>query len=117
MHNHRSCYWSIVGTALLDAIAPAMESDSESVELDLGGPPHNPQQPYVVVDAQGSIHFIFGMGDLARQRRLDDGGKSFGKPVDFPSAHDMSLGIRRGLWIADSDTSKCVSVIGGKQGK
>lgn len=116
MHNHRNYYWSIVGTALLDPSAPAMGSDSEPVELDLGAAPHNPQQPCVVVDAQESIHFVYGIGDLAPYRRLDD-GKSFGKPVDLPSAHDMSLGMRRRLRIAVSDTSKCVSVIGGKQSK
>jgi hypothetical protein len=117
MRNHRHYYWSIVGTALLGAIAPAMGSASEPVELDRGAAPHNPQQPQVAVDAQGSIHVVYGIGDLARYRRSDDGGKSFIKPVDLPSANDMSLGMRRGPRIAVSDKSICVSVIGGKQGK
>lgn len=117
MRNHRHYYWSIVGTALLGAIAPAMGIASEPVELDRGAAPHNPQQPQVAVDAQGSIHVVYGIGDLARYQRSDDGGKSFGKAVDLPSAHDMSLGMRRGPRIAVSDKSICISVIGGKQGK
>jgi hypothetical protein len=89
----------------------------ELVELDRGTAPHNPQQPQVAVDARGSIHFVYGVGDLARYRRSDNGGKSFSKPVDLPAAHKMSLGMRRGPRIAVADKSICVTVIGGKQGK
>ena len=117
LRNHRHHYWIVVGTALLCAIATAMGRASEPVELDRGTAPHHPQQPQVAVDARGSIHVVYGIGDLARYRRSDDGGKSFTKPVDLPTAHDMSLGMRRGPRIAVSDKSICVSVIGGKQGK
>jgi hypothetical protein len=71
----------------------------------------------VSVDRLGSIHVVYGVGNLARYSRSDDGGKSFTKPVDLPSVGVMSLGMRRGPRIAASDRSICVSVIGGKQGK
>jgi len=117
MPNFRHHCWTVVGTALLCAISPAMGWSSEPVELDRGAAPHNPQQPQVAVDAQGSIHVVYGIGDLARYRRSDDGGKSFSKAVELPAAHDMSLGMRRGPRIAVSDNAICVTVIGGKQGK
>jgi hypothetical protein len=117
MRNWRHYYWTIVGIALLGAIAPAIGIASEPVELDRGTAPHNPQQPQVAVDAQGSIHVVYGIGDLARYRRSDDGGKSFSKAVDLPAAYNMSLGMRRGPRIAVSDKSICVTAIGGNQGK
>ena len=117
MRNCRHYCFRVVGLALLCAIAPATVWAGEPVELDRGIAPHNPQQPQVAVDAQGSIHVVYGIGDLARYRRSDDGGKSFTKPFDLPAAHNMSLGMRRGPRIAVSDKSICVSVIGGKQGK
>jgi len=117
MRNFRRRCWCVVMTAVLGAIAPAMGSAAEPVELDRGAAPHNPQQPQVAVDARGAIHVVYGVGDLARYCRSDDGGKSFGKPVDLPAANDISLGLRRGPRIAVSDKAICVTVIGGKQGK
>lgn len=117
MRNCRHYYCRVVGVAILCAIAPAMVWAGEPVELDRGAAPHNPQQPQIAVDAQGAIQVVYGVGDLTRYCRSDDGGKSFTKPVDLPSANDMSLGMRRGPRIAVSDKSICVSVIGGKQGK
>lgn len=117
MRNQRHHYWKVVGAAFLCAMAFTIGRAAEPVELDRGAAPYNPQQPQVAVDGRGFIHVVYGIGNLARYRCSDDGGKSFGKPVDLPSAHDMSLGMRRGPRIAVSDRSICVSVIGGKQGK
>lgn len=117
MRNRRRYCLRVIGFALLCAIAPAMVWAEGPVELDRGIAPHNPQQPQVAVDAEGSIHVVYGIGDFARYCRSDDGGKSFGKPVDLPSAHVMSLGMRRGPRIVVSDKSICVTVIGGKHGK
>lgn len=110
-------YWSVVISALLCLITPAMGIGSEPIELDRGSAPYNPQQPQVSVDRFGSIHVVYGVGNLARYSRSDDGGKSFTKPVDLPKVGVMSLGMRRGPRIAASDKSICVSVIAGKQGK
>lgn len=117
MRNCLTRCWSVVGTVLLCAVAPAVCWAAEPIELDRGTAPHNPQQPQVAVDAQGSIHVVYGVGDLARYRRSDDGGKTFSRPVDLPAAHDMSLGMRRGPRIAVSAKAIGVTVIGGKQGK
>lgn len=117
MRNCRRYFCRVAGLALLCAIAPATVWAGEPVELDRGVAPNNPQQPQVAVDAQGSIHVVYGIGDLARYRRSDDGGKSFTKPVDLSAAHEMSLGMRRGPRISVSDKSICITVVSGKQGK
>lgn len=117
MRNFRHCCFRVIGLALLCAIPPTTVWADEPVELERGIAPHNPQQPQVAVDAQGSIHVVYGIGNLARYCRSDDGGKSFSNPVDLPSANAISLGMRRGPRIAVSDKSICVTVIGGKQGK
>ena len=77
MRNFRRSCFRVIGLALLCAIAPAMGRASEPVELDRGIAPHNPQQPQVAVDAHGSIHVVYGVGDPARHRRSDDGCQSF----------------------------------------
>jgi hypothetical protein len=89
----------------------------EPVELACGSAPEHPQQPQLAVDAKGSIHAVFGVGDSIRYCRSDDGGKSFSAPVSLPSVHDMSLGMRRGPRLAVTDTAVCVTAVGGKQGK
>ena len=89
----------------------------EPVELARGIAPEHPQQPQLAVDAKGSIHAVFGVGDSIRYCRSDDGGKSFSAPVSLPSVHDMSLGMRRGPRLAVTEKAVCVTAVGGKQGK
>jgi photosystem II stability/assembly factor-like uncharacterized protein len=89
----------------------------EAVELARGTAPHQPQQPQVVVDGRGAIHVVFGVGDEIRYCRSEDGGKSFGQPIALPKVHAMSLGMRRGPRVAVTDSTICVTAIGGKQGK
>src|SRR5687767_12880251 len=73
---------------------------SEPIELARGDAPQHPQQPQVAVDAQGAIHVVFGVGDLVRYCRSDDGGKSFTRAVDLPPVDELSLGMRRGPRVA-----------------
>ena len=115
-HDRRRC-WYVLGMMLLCAMAAMIGNAAEPFELDRGTASHHPQQPQVAVDAHGSIHIVYGVGDLARYCRSNDGGKTFSKPIDLPSAHHMSLGMRRGPRIAVSDMSICVTTIGGKQGR
>jgi hypothetical protein len=89
----------------------------EPVELARGIAPEHPQQPQLAVDAKGSIHAVFGVGDSIRYCRSDDAGKSFSAPVSLPSVHDMSLGMRRGPRIAVTEKAVCVTAVGGKHGK
>lgn len=86
-------------------------------EVARGVAPRHPQQPQVAVDAKGAIHVVFGVGDTVRYIRSDDGGQTFARAVDLPSVHAMSLGMRRGPRIAATESSICVTAIGGKQGK
>ncbi len=116
MRKHQRHYFHVVAIVLLGAICPAIGRTSEPYELDFGAAPRNPQQPQVAVDGDGSIHIVYGIGNLVRYRRSDDGGESFTEPVDLSFAQEMSLGMRRGPRIAAFDKSLCVSAIGGKQG-
>lgn len=117
MRKDQRHFFHVVAIVLLGAICPAIGMTSEPYELDCGTSPRNPQQPQVAVDSDGSIHIVYGIGNLTRYRRSDDGGKSFTKPVDISFDHEMSLGMRRGPRIAVFDKSICVSAIGGNQGK
>ncbi len=98
------------------AIAPTSRA-AEPVELARGTAPGHPQQPQVVVDSRSAIHVVFGVGDKILYRRSDDSGMKFSAPVELPAVHEMSLGMRRGPRIAATDSSLCVTAIGGKQGK
>jgi hypothetical protein len=102
--------------AVLALIATALLAH-EPVELASGTAPRHPQQPQLAVDASGSIHIVYGVGDLIRYRRSDNGGKSFGEATDLPAVHAMSLGMRRGPRIAATESVLSVTAIGGKQGK
>lgn len=64
---------ALVRFAFLAALIPTFALGGETLELDRGAAPHNPRQPQVAVDAQGTIHIVYGIGDLARYRRSDDG--------------------------------------------
>jgi hypothetical protein len=101
----------------LAALMPALVLGGTPLELDRGSAPYHPRQPQVAVDARGAIHVVYGIGDQIRYRRSDDFGKRFSDPVNLPSVHTLSLGMRRGPRVAVSDDSICVSAIGGKQGK
>lgn len=89
----------------------------EALELAHGQAPQQPQQPQIAVDSGGAIHVVFGIGDSVRYRRSDDGGKTFSDPLSLPLVNAMSLGMRRGPRIAVTDSTICVTAIGGKQGK
>src|SRR5687768_1670115 len=107
----RLCFTVLCGFALSGATA------SEPIELARGIAPEHPQQPQLAVDAKGSIHAVFGVGDIIRYCRSEDGGRSFSPPANLPSVHDMSLGMRRGPRLAVTATGVCVTAVGGKQGK
>jgi len=89
----------------------------EPIDLARGIVPDHPQQPQLAVDANGSIHVVFGVGDIIRYCRSDDRSRSFSPPVSLPSVHDMSLGMRRGPRLAVTEKAVCVTAVGGKQGK
>src|SRR5581483_5956007 len=108
-----SCY----SVLALFALMPTGMLASEPVELARGEAPRHPQQPQVAVDTSGSIHVVYGTGDLVRYHRSNDGGRSFSEAIDLPAVHAMSLGMRRGPRIAATESALCVTAIGGKQGK
>lgn len=108
---------TLLSATLISALAAAPAAGREAVELARGEAPQHPQQPQVAVDETGAIHVAFGVGDLVRYCRSDDGGKSFSHPIDLPAVAELSLGMRRGPRIAVSGPNICVTAIGGKQGK
>jgi hypothetical protein len=117
MSDHNGRVGRIVGWFLSAALLPSLVTAREPLELARGTAPHHPQQPQIAVDGQGSIHAVYGVGDLVRYRRSLDAGKSFTPAVDLPPTQIMSLGMRRGPRVAASEKSVCVTLIGGKQGK
>jgi hypothetical protein len=90
---------------------------SGPVDFARGEAPLHPQQPQVAIDSRGAIHVVFGVGDQIRYCRSTDGGATYSQPVDLPSVHEMSLGMRRGPRIVVTSDAICVTAIGGKQGK
>lgn len=106
-----------IGFVAVCTCALSTASAGEPIELARGIAPEHPQQPQLAVDAEGAIHAVFGVGDIIRYCRSDDGGKSFSAAVSLPSVHDMSLGMRRGPRIAVTEFAVCVTAVGGKQGK
>jgi hypothetical protein len=90
---------------------------SETIELARGSRAERLQQPQLSIDAAGTVHVVYGVGDRVRYHRSQDGGKTFSAPSDLPLVHAMSLGMRRGPRVAATDSAICVTAIGGKQGK
>lgn len=89
----------------------------DALEIARGGAPQQPKQPQVTVDSKGAIHVVFGIGDTVKYRRSDDAGKTFSESISLPMVNALSLGMRRGPRIAVTDSTICVTAIGGKQGK
>lgn len=107
----------VIQMLLFAVLISPIASAGEPVELAHGIAPHHPQQPQIAVDAEGTIHAVYGVGDIVRYHRSSDGGKTFSQPVDLPAANAISLGMRRGPRIAAANAALCVTCIGGKQGK
>jgi hypothetical protein len=112
---HR-CLKSLSGTLLTASLA-AFSIAGEPVVIVSGTSPNHPRQPQLVVDERGTIHATFGVNHAAMYCRSDDGGKTFGRPIQLPGTYVMSLGMRRGPRIAATGKSICISFVGGKEGK
>ncbi len=110
-------YSRILPGIVLYATIAASSRAGEPVVIASGGPPNQPKQPQLVVDDHGIIHATFGVNHAAMYCRSDNGGKSFGKPIQLPGTYVMALGMRRGPRIAATGNSVCVSFVGGKEGK
>jgi hypothetical protein len=117
MHHSRFVRRGIVPLLLVSWVSIGTGWAAEPKEIARGVAPMHPQEPQVAVDAKGTIHVVFGIGDTVRYVRSDDGGRTFAKAVELPAVHAMSLGMRRGPRIAVTDSAICVTAIGGKQGK
>lgn len=109
--------WRAVTLLYAFYFLPAMLGAGEPVELARGTGADFPQQPQVAVDAQGTIHVVYGAGERIRYRRSEDRGRTFSQSIELPTAGIISLGMRRGPRIAATKTGICVTVIVGKQGK
>jgi hypothetical protein len=107
----------LASSLLIAALIPASATAGSPIELARGAAAQRPQQPQVAIDDEGVIHIVYGVGDLVRYHQSSDGGKTFSERVDLPLVHAMSLGMRRGPRIAATNSSLCVTAIGGKQGR
>jgi hypothetical protein len=93
-----------VGLAMCVLFAPALVSAGKPMELARGDAPRHPRQPQVAVDDRGSIHVVYGAGDLVFYRRSDDGGRSFLPAIQLPR-RDSSQSDSEFSWHAGCRTS------------
>lgn len=84
----------------------------EPIELTRGVMPQHPQQPQLAIDANGTIHVVFGLGGQLRHYRSTNGGKSYVDSPRLPLVHGVALGMRRGPRIAATDAKVCITAIG-----
>jgi hypothetical protein len=72
-------------------------------------------QPQLAWD--GSVaYLVFGRSDVISVTRSDDGGDTFGPPVQLPRTGRMALGLHRGPRIAATGDVVLVSAIVGEKG-
>lgn len=110
-------YRRLLPGIVLYAMIAATSRGGEPVVIATGSPPNQPKQPQLAIDDHGIIHATFGVNNAAMYCRSDNGGKSFGTPIQLPGTYVMALGMRRGPRIAARGESVCVSFVGGKEGR
>ena len=84
--------------ALLLVGATATSQASDSVSIDAQG-----KQPRVSVSADGTVHVLYGVGQMMKVRSSHDGGASFDAAIDVGKIDQLMLGMRRGPQLASGD--------------
>ena len=102
---------------LLVLAIPVNATAQPSLVVAVDGVDREAKQPQVAIDAKGRIYVTFGVGNVIRCARSDDGGKTF-EVSTVGSVNALSLGMRRGprVAIAGGETV-VVSAVGGREGK
>ena len=92
-------------------------SASEPVVIASGHGAHAPKQPQAAIGDDGSVHFVYGIGDVVQYCQSLDGGSTFAKSRQAFRVPNMALGMRRGPRIAKAKAAIVVTAIGGRIGK
>jgi len=106
--------WIVLGWSALCAVT--IEA-AEPVIVAQGAGPRAPKQPQAAVSSDGTVHLVYGVGDMVQYSRSTDGGKSFSKPADAFRVSNMPVGRRRGPRIVAAEGAIVVTAVGGAQGK
>lgn len=106
-------------TVALITVAFAVSHPRHSVaaEIASGAKSAQPRQPQAAVDADGTIHVVYGVGDEILHCRSSDHGKTFSRPHELPRLGVLALGMRRGPRIAVFNGQISVTAIAGPIGK
>lgn len=76
-----------------------------------------PKQPQAAVARNGTVHLVYGVGNMVFHSRSTDQGISFDKPKEAFRVSNLLLGMRRGPRIAFTEKALVITAIGGNQGK
>lgn len=89
----------------------------DSVVIASGSGKLIPKQPQAAVGDDGSVHLVFGLGDMVHYSQSLDEGSTFGESRQAFRVPNLSLGMRRGPRIVKTKTGIVVTAIGGQIGK
>lgn len=98
----RVCFWafSFICVAAASAAEPVAVVPRDAIA--------QPRQPQAAVTSEGKVFVTFGAGESIYCCVSQDGGQSFGKPVEVASVKGLALGKRRGPRIAA--TAECAVI-------
>lgn len=99
------------------SVAVGTAFSNEPVVIATGRAELTPKQPQAAVGRNGIVHLVYGAAGKIFHCRSTDQGVSFEKPREAFQVSNLSLGMRRGPRVANTETALVVTVIGGKQGK
>lgn len=93
------------------------DSAGDSVVIASGSGTLVPKQPQAAVGDDGSVHLVFGLGDMVHYSQSLDEGSTFAASRQAFRVPNLSLGMRRGPRIVKTKTAIVVTAIGGQIGK
>ncbi|XZE44294.1 sialidase family protein [Pirellulaceae bacterium SH467] len=88
---------------------------ADPITVMLGKDANAPKQPQACIGSDGSVHVVFGVGELVYHCVMDDQGTPVPNKAFF--IPNMSLGMRRGPRIAHTGNAITITAIGGAVGK
>ncbi len=104
-----------VGCCLL--LMSGLISAAEIVQVATESPDGIPKQPQAAMDADGTAHVVFGIGNEVFYCSSTGERDKFAQPVRAFTVPNLSLGMRRGPRICVTPSAIVVTAIGGPQGK
>lgn len=98
-------------------LASARISAAEIVQVATAGSDGIPKQPQAAVDATGTAHVVFGIGNDVFYCSSTGESDQFSQPTRAFTVPNLSLRMRRGPRICVSPSTIVITAIGGPQGK